>query len=84
MVDQLIKAGANVRTTNRRGAQPLHSAAVGSPGSPTWDPVAQTATIVCLIEAGADPFLKDASGHSAKDLAKQIGFNGLAIKGVLA
>jgi hypothetical protein len=55
MADRLIKAGANVRAKNRRGAEPLHAAAFGSPGSPGWDPAAQAATIVCLIEAGADP-----------------------------
>ncbi len=55
MVDQLVKAGANVRAKNRRGGEPLHAAAFGSPGSDRWDPAAQTATIVCLIKAGADP-----------------------------
>jgi Ankyrin repeats (many copies) len=62
MADILIKAGANVRAKNRRGAEPLHAAAVGIPGSPTWDPVAQTETIVCLIEAGADPNAKNLDG----------------------
>ena len=55
IVRKLIAAGANVRAKNRMGDEPLHSAAVGLPGSPTWNPPAQAATIVCLIEAGADP-----------------------------
>lgn len=55
MVDQLVKAGANVRSRNRRGGEPLHAAAFGSPGSERWDPAAQAATIVSLIKAGADP-----------------------------
>jgi hypothetical protein len=52
---KLIAAGANVRARNRRGAEPLHLAAVGLPGSPSWNPDAQARTIACLIEAGADP-----------------------------
>src|SRR4051812_9133965 len=31
MARQLIKAGANVRARNRRGSEPLHAAAFGSP-----------------------------------------------------
>ena len=62
MADKLIKAGANVRAKNRRGAEPLHAAAFGSPGSPRWDPAAQAATIVCLIEAGADPNAQNMDG----------------------
>ena len=62
MVNKLIKTGANVRAKNRRGAEPLHAAAFGSPGSPRWDPTAQAATIVCLIEAGADPNAQNMDG----------------------
>ena len=62
MADKLIKAGANVRARNRRGAEPLHAAAFGSPGSPGWDPAAQAETIVCLIEAGADPNAQNLDG----------------------
>jgi len=62
MADHLIKAGAGLRARNRRGCEPLHSAAVGSPGSPSWDPAAQAATIVCLIGAGADPNAQNMDG----------------------
>jgi len=55
MVGRLIEAGADVRARNRRGCEPLHSAAVGNPNSPRWNPAAQSATIARLIEAGADP-----------------------------
>lgn len=58
----LIRRGADVRARNRRGAEPLHYAADGSPGSPGWDPAAQAATIACLIAAGADPNARDDSG----------------------
>ncbi|MBI3209128.1 MAG: ankyrin repeat domain-containing protein [Candidatus Solibacter usitatus] len=62
MADRLIKAGARVRGKNRRGAEPLHAAAFGSPGSPRWDPAAQAATIVRLIAAGADPDAQNMDG----------------------
>lgn len=62
MADKLIKAGANLRAKNRRGAEPLHAAAFGIPGSSRWDPPAQAATIVCLIDAGADPNAQNMDG----------------------
>jgi ankyrin repeat protein len=51
----LLEAGANVRARNRRGAEPLHAATDGGPGSTRWDPLAQAATITYLVNAGADP-----------------------------
>jgi hypothetical protein len=62
VVQALLDRGADVRASNRRGAEPLHAAAVGAPGSSTWDPPAQAATIACLIAAGADPNAIDKSG----------------------
>jgi ankyrin repeat protein len=61
-VKELLANGADVRARNRLGAEPLHAAAVGVPGSHTWNPHAQQATIACLIEAGADPNAIDKSG----------------------
>jgi Ankyrin repeats (many copies) len=59
---RLMATGADVRARNRRGAEPLHAAAVGAPGSRWWNPPAQAATIACLIEAGADPNAIDMDG----------------------
>ncbi len=59
---KLIAAGAQIQARNRRGQEPMHYAAVGSPGSRAWNPPAQVATIVCLIEAGADPNAVDMDG----------------------
>jgi ankyrin repeat protein len=62
IAQMLIAAGANVRARNRRGAEALHYAADGMPGSPNWNPGAQATIITCLIEAGADPNALDNSG----------------------
>jgi hypothetical protein len=59
---KLIAAGADVRARNRRGQEALHYAAVGAPGSAAWNPLAQAATIVCLIDAGADANTADMDG----------------------
>jgi hypothetical protein len=64
IVRKLLAAGADVHARNRRGQQALHAAAVGSPGSQMWNPPAQSATVVCLIEAGADPNAIDMDGVS--------------------
>jgi hypothetical protein len=61
-VGLLLAAGADVGARNRRGAQPLHYAADGGPGSPRWDAGAQAATVACLVEAGADPNGVDKGG----------------------
>jgi ankyrin repeat protein len=55
IVEQLIKAGADVHARNRLGYNPLHAAAAGGPGSQRWNPDRQAATIRTLIAAGADP-----------------------------
>jgi len=64
IVRMLLTAGADVRARNRRGQEPSHAAANGSPGSERWNPLSQAATIVALIEAGADPNAFDMSGVS--------------------
>lgn len=62
IADELILLGANVHARNRRGADPLHYAADGIPGSVAWDPDAQFAIVTFLIKRGADPNSKDKSG----------------------
>jgi Ankyrin repeats (many copies)/Ankyrin repeat len=62
LVHTLLAMGAGVDARNRRGAEPLHYAADGSPGSDSWNPAAQAAVIAALIAAGADPNATDTSG----------------------
>jgi ankyrin repeat protein len=62
MAGVLIARGADIRASNRRGAEPLHAAVIGNPSSPTWNPVAQCDVIRFLVEAGADPNAAAAGG----------------------
>jgi ankyrin repeat protein len=62
IAEELVSRGANVSARNRRGAEPLHYAADGIPGSDAWDPDAQYAVVEFLIRAGADPNSEDKSG----------------------
>ena len=59
---RLVGAGAEVQAKNRRGAEPLHEAVNGGPGSHGGDPARQAAMIVYLIDAGADPDAVAAGG----------------------
>jgi ankyrin repeat protein len=58
----LVGAGADIRAKNRRGAEPLHEAVRGGPGSNGWDPPRQVAMVDYLIEVGADPDAVAAGG----------------------
>lgn len=62
LVESLVARGADVRARNRRGAEPLHYAADGSPSSDTSDGVAQGDVITALVDDGADPNVLDDSG----------------------
>jgi ankyrin repeat protein len=62
VVKKLVSMGANVSARNRRGAEPLHYAADGGPGSPAWNPTEQSNIISMIIRAGADPNAVDKSG----------------------
>lgn len=60
----LVKEGAEISARDRRGAEPLHYAADGVPGSRTWNPRAQSETIEFLIKSGADPNSVNVNGVS--------------------
>jgi hypothetical protein len=62
LAESLVAQGAVVRARNRRGAEPLHYAADGHPGSDRWEPNMQREVISYLIDAGADPDALDKSG----------------------
>jgi hypothetical protein len=62
MARELVSRGADIRARNRRGAEPLHAAVIGVPGSAHWDPPRQRAVILYLVDAGADPDATAAGG----------------------
>src|SRR5207244_12025408 len=62
VAQQLVAKGAKLGARNTRGAEPLHYAADGAPGSTHWNPDAQAAIVEYLIEAGDDPNSTDNSG----------------------
>ena len=62
MARDLITRGADIRARNRRGAEPLHAAVIGGPGSTSWNPAHQRTVILYLIEVGADPNAAAAGG----------------------
>ncbi len=62
LANSVVGRGADVRARNRRGAEPIHYAADGSPGAIYGKPDGQREVITYLIKAGADPNAKDNSG----------------------
>ncbi len=62
MARDLSARGADIRARNRRGAEPLHAAVIGTPGSETWDPARQREIILFLVDAGGDPNAAAAGG----------------------
>ncbi len=62
LAGSLVAHGADIRARNRRGAEPLHYAADGSPGAAHWDGDEQRQVIAYLIEQGGDPDATDNSG----------------------
>src|SRR4051794_21068501 len=62
MVRALLGVDADVHAANRRGAQPLHYAVDGGPGSQSWNPRAQREIVTALLAAGADPNAVDQGG----------------------
>ena len=62
IVRDVHAAGGRIDAVNRRGARPLHYAVDGDPGSARWNPGAQSATVACLLELGADPNAPDKNG----------------------
>ena len=62
VAEALVALGADVHARNRRGAEPIHYAADGSPRADSSDRAAQSDAIAYLIEAGADPDAVDNSG----------------------
>ena len=59
---ELIAHGADAGARNRRGAEPLHYASDGGPGSQYWNPEGQAAIVEYLIRAGANPNAKNKNG----------------------
>jgi Ankyrin repeats (3 copies) len=51
----LVARGADIRARDRRGAEPLHAAVIGEPGTPNWNPARQRTVIEYLVDVGANP-----------------------------
>jgi ankyrin repeat protein len=62
LLSRLLDMGADARARDRRGAEPIHAAAMGQPGSSWWNPRAQAAVITRLVAAGADADSEDKNG----------------------
>ncbi|HEY3853958.1 MAG TPA: ankyrin repeat domain-containing protein [Verrucomicrobiae bacterium] len=65
IVRVLLAAGADPNSTaNHRQSGPLHYAADGRLGHPSWEPKKQVETIQCLLDAGADINAGDKNGDT--------------------
>ncbi|MEQ1730475.1 MAG: ankyrin repeat domain-containing protein [Vicinamibacterales bacterium] len=62
VVEKLCDLGADVNARNRRGAEPLHYAVDGGPGSVSWNPTEQAQVIQRLLKEGANPNAVDKGG----------------------
>lgn len=58
----LLRIGADIHSQNRLGQEPLHYAALGTPGAARWNPNAQAEMLRLLVAAGADANAIDRSG----------------------
>jgi hypothetical protein len=58
VAELLVSHGADCRSKNRRGAEPLHYAADAN----RWSPTAQAEIIMYLVSIGADPNALDSAG----------------------
>ncbi len=61
----LIKTGAEVNATNRRGAPPLHYACDPRPRCGTWNPVRQGQMIDLFVKHGSQVDIADRGGATA-------------------
>lgn len=64
----LIQRGANVKAISNNGQQPLHLAAEGN--------MLELAKL--LIKKGSNPLVRDATGKTAADVAKEYGYDEMA------
>src|SRR4029077_16036848 len=55
LIGALLQHGADLHAANRLGDQPIHSAAVGGPGSPAGRPRGPHPTLSRPIHAAANP-----------------------------
>jgi Ankyrin repeats (3 copies)/Ankyrin repeats (many copies) len=62
LTESLLEQGADVGARNRRGAQPIHYAADGTPGAADRSRASQREVIALLVTAGAGPDELDGSG----------------------
>jgi hypothetical protein len=72
MARDLIARGADIRARNRRGAEPLHAAVIGVPGSASWNPTRQRDVIDYVIEAGSNAAAAGGATPLASSCPKQM------------